>query len=246
MASSKFKKTCQGNTGLKFKIIAIDGPAGAGKSTAAKLLARRLGFLYLDTGAMYRALTLAIKKAKVNFQDKNALIRIARKVQIRLKRNRRGDLDVYLNEKLVNKELRNPSITSLVSFIAPIEAIRKIMVSSQRAIGNEQNCVVEGRDIGTVVFPDAFIKFYLDASLGERGRRRFKELKARNVTDSQANVKESIRRRDRSDLTRSFGPLKKASDAIYIDTSKLTVNEMVDKLFQEVLKKTAKRWTKSS
>ncbi|MEW6008046.1 MAG: (d)CMP kinase [Candidatus Omnitrophota bacterium] len=231
------KKSPPKKTNLKTRVIAIDGPAGAGKSTVAKLLAKRLGFLYLDTGAMYRAATLAAIKKKVNFSDTAKLIKIASKSKIDLK-NISGNLNVYLNEKIVNRSIRRPQVNSLVSSIAPIREIREIMVKKQRKIGQRQNCVMEGRDIGTVVFPDAFIKFYLDASLSERARRRCDELKEKNIANSPLKeVELSIKERDKNDLTRRFGPLKKAKDAIYVDTTNLTISEVVRKLLTEIQKR---------
>lgn len=237
MTISKLNKTRPRKPNLKVKIITIDGPAGAGKSTVAKLLAKRLGYLYLDTGAMYRALTLAGLRQKVNFLEKKALIRVARKARIQLVKGARFSLDVYLDGKLINRQIRSPLVSSLVSFIASIGAIRQIMGKSQRAMGQKQNCVVEGRDIGTVIFPDAFVKFYLDASLGVRGKRRFKELKMRDPSVSCQDVKKSIQCRDRNDLTRSCGPLKRAHDAIYVDTTRLSISQVVARLQEKVLKK---------
>lgn len=232
MITSKHKKTCQGKTNLKSKVIAIDGPAGAGKSTVTKLLAKKFNYLYLDTGAMYRAVTLAAMKSHVNFMDSAALTRVARKARISLESTKQGDLRVYLNKELVSKEIRLPIVNSLVSFVARIKEIRRIMVCLQRKIGTRQNCVVEGRDIGTVVFPDAFIKFYLNASLRVRAKRRFRELKQKHLKVSLSETNESIKQRDKNDLTRRVAPLRRAPDAVYVDTSKLTINEVVQKLYR--------------
>lgn len=221
-------------TNPKLKVIAIDGPAGAGKSTVAKLLAKELNYLYLDTGAMYRAATLAAIEEKVNFSNVESLIKAVSKSKIGLK-SVCGKINVYLNGKVVNKDIRSPKVNSLVSSVAPIRAIREIMVKKQRKIGMKQNCVMEGRDIGTVVFPDAFIKFYLDASLSERAKRRCDELKQKHIANSPLKeVKLSIQERDKNDLTRRFGPLKKAKDAIYVDTSNMTISEVVKKLMNEI------------
>ncbi len=239
------KKISPKKTNPKLKVIAIDGPAGAGKSTVAKLLAKELGFLYLDTGAMYRAATLAAIKAKVSFLDTKNLIKVVSKSKIDLKASF-GSLNVYLNGQIVNRSIRSPQVSSLVSSIAPIKAIRKIMVKKQRKIGLKQNCVMEGRDIGTIVFPDAFVKFYLDASLGERARRRCDELKQKRIASSSLReVKLSIQQRDKNDLTRKFGPLKKAKDAIYIDTSRMMIKEVVKRLLEEIHHKDKFLMTKS-
>ncbi len=228
-------KTCPKNPNKK--IIAIDGPAGTGKSTVSELLAQNLGYLYLDTGAMYRALTLAAINARVNFLDSSAITRVGRRTKIDLKQSNNGSLNVFLNNRLVNDEIRSPKISSLVSFVAKIAEVRKIMVKLQRQIGKRQNCVVEGRDIGTVVFPDALVKFYLDASLDVRADRRFKELKLKGIRVALSEIKELIRRRDRSDVTRRVGPLKKALDAIRVDTSNLNIAQVVNRLLREVEKK---------
>jgi cytidylate kinase len=231
-------ETCPRLKSPKGIIIAIDGPAGAGKSTVAKLVAERLRFLYLDTGAMYRALTLAAVKERANFLDKKRLIRIARRSKLKLKRKIGGTIDIYLNGRLVNQEIRKPLITSLVSFIARILEIRKIMVVQQRSISHKENCVVEGRDIGTVVFPDAFIKFYLDASLKTRGQRRYKELKQKRISSlARKEVQALIKQRDENDLNRRYAPLKKAADAIYVDTTNLTIKQVVSALVEEIKKR---------
>lgn len=235
MIISKNKKTCRFNQIQKFKVIAIDGPAGAGKSTVAKFLAKRLRYLYLDTGAMYRAVTLLAINSHVNFMDSSALLRTAQKAHIHLEKAKDGSLNVYLNKKLVNEDIRMPLVSSLVSFVAKLRPIREIMVSMQRSIGEKQNCVVEGRDIGTVVFPRAYVKFYLDASLQVRAQRRCRELQEKNIKVSLKEINDSIERRDKKDITRKFGPLKKAANAMYVDTSGLTVDEVVDKLFSIVI-----------
>lgn len=237
MIASKLKTTCPNRSNLKFKVIAIDGPAGAGKSSVARLLAKRLHFLYFDTGAMYRAITLAAVKARVNFLDIRGLRDIASKSRIRFKRNKRGNLDVYLDGRRVNRAIRRPFITRLVSFLASAGEVRAILVGMQRHIGQGQNCVVEGRDIGTVVFPNAFIKFYLDASLEQRVQRRFRELNQKNLFIAKKELKSSIQRRDRADIERRCGPLRKAKDAIYIDTTHLTKDEVAGKLIREIKKR---------
>lgn len=239
MTTSKFK-TCR-TSFKKSIVIAIDGPAGSGKSTVAKLLAKHLQFLYLDTGAMYRAATLAAKLTRVNFLDTKALIRAVSGASIQLRKGQQGNLNVLLNGRLVNSEIRKPLITSLVSIVARIAQIRKIMVRLQRQISQHQDCVVEGRDIGSVVFPHAFIKFYLDASLEERARRRFLELKEKNLSrESLSKVQRLIKQRDHNDLTRSCGPLKKSVDALYLDTTGLSITQVVNLLLRHIDKKIRK------
>jgi cytidylate kinase len=231
---SKNNKTCRTVFNSKPKIIAVDGPAGAGKSTVAKFLAKRLGYLYLDTGAMYRAVTLNAINSHVNFLDSKALVKSAKKSRINLERAKTGNLNVYLNGKLVNDSIRTPLVSSLVSFVARLKPVREVMVYSQRKIAGREDCVVEGRDIGTVVFPKAFVKFYLDASLVVRANRRCRELQNKNIKVSLKEINDSIERRDKCDISRKFGALKKAADAVYVDTSNLSINQVVDKLYNAV------------
>lgn len=214
------------NRGL---IIAIDGPAGSGKSTVAKLVAQRLKFLYIDTGAMYRALTLKAIKADADLEDEDALTALARKTDIKLGQ-RNGSLKVYLDGEDVTLEIRRPEITNAVSYIARAKSVRAHMVTLQRKLGQKGSVVLEGRDIGTVVFPNAEKKFYLDASFDVRVKRRYEELKESGLAVTEGGVKKDLKARDENDLNRSVGPLKKADDAIYVDTSDLTIEEVVDKV----------------
>lgn len=213
-------------------IIAIDGPAGAGKSTVARLLAHKLGFLYIDTGAMYRALTLKAIRRKNDIKNTKLLIQIAVNTKIDLMNNRDGSLKIKLDGQDVTRLIRQPRITKLVSNIAKIKGIRKVMSGLQRRLGRRESSVLEGRDIGTVVFPNADKKFYIDAKFKERVKRRYKELKGLGQSVTLKDVEKDLRNRDIIDSTRKFAPLKKAVDAIYIDTTDMTIQEVVN----EVLK----------
>lgn len=209
-------------------IIAIDGPAGAGKSTVAKLTAHKLGFLYIDTGAMYRALTLKALEKKIDLKSSAALIELAKSTNIDLRNNPDGSLKLFLDGKDVSKEIRQAIITKFVSDIAKIKGVREVMLGSQRKFGKERDSVLDGRDIGTVVFPDADKKFYIDAQFEERVNRRYKELigLGQNVTTKDIEI--DLRNRDTIDSTREFAPLKKADDAIYIDTTDMSIVEVVE------------------
>jgi len=211
-------------------IIAVDGPAGAGKSTVARILAKRLGFLYIDTGAMYRALTLKALENNVPIADEQKLIQLAGNVKIDLRNNADGSLSIILDGRDVSLDIRKGQITQFVSDVAKIKEVRQILVKMQRALGAKGDCVLDGRDIGTVVFPDAQKKFFIDASIEERTRRRFKELKGLSQNVSQEDVALDLTNRDKIDSTRKASPLRKAPDAIYIDTTNLSIEEVVDKM----------------
>lgn len=215
-------------------IIAIDGPAGAGKSTVAKMVAKDLGFIYLDTGAMYRALTLRVIEEKINPLDTERIIQLARDTDIDLKNDAGGALKVFLDGQDVSGPIREPRITKLVSDIAKIKEVRQVMLGLQRRLGRQGNSILDGRDIGTVVFPDADKKFYLDAHPEERVKRRHKELLELGQNIASHEVAEDIKNRDTIDSTRAVAPLKKAEDAIYIDTTDMSIDEVVKAVLKEV------------
>ncbi len=218
-------------------IVAIDGPAGSGKSTIAKRIAQHFNFLYIDTGAMYRALTLKAMEEGVDFQDTNKLQLLADKTKIDLEYLSKNSLKVFLDNRDVTLAIRSPEVTNSVFYIAKDAAIRKKMVDLQRSLARKhKKAVLEGRDIGTVVFPDADIKFFLDAHLGERAGRRFKELKERKSKTkvSFKQIEQDISQRDKKDKTRKVAPLKRAVDAIYIDTTNLSIKEVFQKVREKV------------
>lgn len=209
-------------------VVAIDGPAGAGKSTIAKCLARRLGFSYLDTGAMYRSLTLKALQTGVNLEDEPALEAMSRQTSIDLQGDPVNGVRVILDGRDVSQEIRTPEVTNQTCYIARAPRVRAVMVGLQQDIGSRHNVVIEGRDIGTVVFPDAAYKFYLDATVEERAQRRYKEFLEKGKEISLEQVIADVRRRDESDFSRTVGPLKKADDAIVIDSTALTIEQVVE------------------
>ncbi len=218
------------NLGRVNLIITIDGPAGAGKSTAAKALASRLHFLYMDTGAMYRAVTLKALRKGVDWQDRVALIALTRTTTVILRQARSGDLEVLLDGEDVSAAIRQVDVTEKTQYIAQEPVVRKVVVSWQRKIGEQGNVVVEGRDVGTVVFPKARYKFYLDADAEQRITRRLKDFAEQDEKVDAATVRKTVLDRDQSDMTRKASPLKKADDAIVIDTTDLTVEQTVAKM----------------
>jgi len=211
-------------------IIAIDGPAGAGKSTISKIVAQRLGFIYVDTGAMYRALTLKAIEQNIPSNAKDQLIKMVGSTVIDLNNRPDGSLQVCLDGRDVSKEIREPRITKLVSDIAKIKEVRQVMLGLQRKLGQSKNSVLDGRDIGTVVFPDADKKLYIDAKFSTRVGRRYKELNELGADVTPQDIEKDLHNRDTIDSTREFAPLKKADDAFYVDTTDLTIQQVVDKV----------------
>ncbi|MEC9489965.1 MAG: (d)CMP kinase [Halanaerobiales bacterium] len=207
-------------------VIAIDGPGGAGKSTIAKLLAKKLNYLHLDTGAMYRALTLAAIKNNIDFDQKNKLVELAKSIDITFDKNG----EIFLNGENVTEEIRTAEVNNHVSQIASIKGVREVLVDKQQQLAQSNMVVMDGRDITTVVLPEAEYKFFLTASLEERAKRRYQETKSKDKDADFEKIKKSIARRDKLDSERKHSPLKKAEDAILVDTTNLSIDQVLDKM----------------
>jgi cytidylate kinase len=218
-------------TATKKLIIAIDGPAASGKSTTARQVARRLGYLYIDSGAMYRALTLAVLERKIDVKDKKQVIALAGDIDIRLLAGT-GESRTLLDGRDVSVEIRLPEVTEVISIISAYAQVRKIMTNKQRELAKSGGVVMDGRDIGTVVLPQADIKIFMQAGIEQRTDRRFKELQAKGLNVSREVIRAEILKRDEIDSTRAVAPLKPAATAHIIDTSNLTVEEQIEKVLE--------------
>ncbi|MFP4687206.1 MAG: (d)CMP kinase [bacterium] len=215
-------------------VIAIDGPAGSGKSTVAKQLARQLGWDYIDTGAMYRCLCLKALRRGIDVDAADELVEILENTEMRMTFEN-GRLKVYMDGEDVSEDIRDNSVSKKVSRVAALGPVRAHLVEKQREMGQSGRVVMDGRDIGTVVFPGAEYKFYLDASLDIRAKRRYNELLERKNKDiNLKSVVQEIKKRDETDRGRADGPLRAADDAIYIDTSGYNVEEVVGLLLEEI------------
>ena len=212
------------------KVIAIDGPAGSGKSTTAKLVAQRLNFLYLDTGAMYRAITLKALENGVDVNDEKKLEKLTKNSVISFK-NENGINKIFLDGKDVTEKIRKPLVDKNVSFVSMHKKVRKILVEKQKEIGRKNDLVAEGRDTTTVVFPHAF-KIYLCADIEERAKRRFLELKEKGIKTSVKEQINEITKRDKIDSGREASPLRVAKNSVLVDTTYLTIEEQVNKVLE--------------
>ncbi|MDL2212040.1 (d)CMP kinase [Erysipelotrichaceae bacterium OttesenSCG-928-M19] len=215
---------------MRKEIIAIDGPAASGKSTVAKRVAKKLNYKYIDSGAMYRAVAYYMLKNKISLEDiKNHLDEIV--IDFDVANN------VYLNKQDVSKELRSEEVTNLVAQVATIKEVREKLVYLQQQLGQEKGIVMDGRDIGSVVFKDALVKIYQVASVKARALRRYEENIARGITSNLEQIEQEIAKRDYEDLNREHSPLLKASDAIEIDTSTMSIDENVQEIIEIFRKK---------
>lgn len=217
--------------GIEKMIVAVDGPAGSGKGTITKEIEKKLGLLNLDTGATYRCVALQVLKENVSIEDENKIIEIANDIDIKI--DNTGDKDIILlNGKDVSKEIRTSEVTAIVSQISSIIPVRERMVEVQRSLANGKDVIVEGRDIGTVVFPNADVKIYLDASEEIRAKRRYEENLQNGIGTTYEEVFENVKMRDYNDMHKKVGTLKKADDAVVVDTSNLSIDEVVEKVVE--------------
>ena len=219
-------------------IVAIDGPSGAGKSTVARQLARELGYLYMDTGAMYRAVALNMLESKIDLAEEKKLRKVLEDIRVKLVEEGNG-LRLFLNGRDVTEEIRTPEMSQMASKVSELKSVRERMVAIQREMASQGGVVAEGRDIGTVVFPHAEVKVYLDASEPERGRRRFQELLNRGKEVTLDDTLKEMHERDQRDQERDLSPLRKAEDAIVIDSTSVGVNSVVDKIVMQIKNKMA-------
>ena len=216
-------------------IVAIDGPAGSGKGTITKNVERKLGFLNLDTGATYRCVALETLRNNLRLDQETEIIKIAKNIKIEIDKKRDKDI-IYLNGEDVSTKIREKEVTAIVSQVSSIISVREELVKVQRNLAKGKNVIVEGRDIGTVVFPNADLKIYLDASEEIRAQRRYKENQEKGIDMTYEEVLENVRMRDYNDMHKKVGALKKAEDAIIIDSTNLTIEEVTDKVIEEIEK----------
>jgi cytidylate kinase len=216
-------------------VIAIDGPSGAGKSTAARRLAERLGYIYIDTGAMYRAIGWKAKQEEIDPADETKLADLCGRTEVTIKKDN-SDPRFFVDGIDVTGEIRTPEMGMMASAVSKSPSVRARLLTLQRELGRGGGVVMDGRDIGTVVFPGAEVKFYLEASAGERGKRRYLELKAKGMDVDRVQITKEIEERDRQDSGRALAPLKKADDALLIDSSAMSIDDVLDRMLSEIKK----------
>jgi cytidylate kinase len=218
-------------------VIAIDGPVGAGKSTVAKLVARKLGYLYVDTGAMYRAVALKALRLGMDINDPIVMAMLAEATDIQLQQQEDGSVRVFLDGEDVTEAIRTPEVSEASSIVSAHEGVRKVLAERQKAMAKLGGVVMEGRDIQTVIAPDAEVKIFLTASLEERAKRRWLELQQKGISVSYEDVLQEVKERDERDKSRAIAPLKKAPDAVEIDTTQMTPEDVANKIVELACKR---------
>ena len=212
------------------KVIAIDGPAGSGKGTIANILAKKYGYTYIDTGATYRCVALSVLRNNIDITDEEGIINLVKTLNIDFDESGK----TYLNNEDVSNLIRTKEVSSIVSPISSIVKVREILVDLQRKMANNKDVVMEGRDITTVVFPNADYKFYLDSSVYERANRRYIQNQESGINMSFDEILENIKKRDYNDMNKPVGALKRTEEQIYIDATNLTIDEVVDKIMEYI------------
>ena len=218
-------------------VVAIDGPVGAGKSTVAKLVARKLGYLYVDTGAMYRAVALKALRLGMDINDPIVMAMLAEATDIQLQQQGDGSVRVFLDGEDVTEAIRTPEVSEASSIVSAHEGVRKVLAERQKAMAELGGVVMEGRDIQTVIAPDAEVKIFLTASLEERAKRKWLELQQKGISVSYEEVLQEVKERDERDKTRAIAPLRKAPDAVEIDTTGITPEEVAEKIVELACKR---------
>lgn len=222
-------------------IVAIDGPAGSGKGTVTKEIAKRMGLINLDTGATYRCVALASLKHGIKLEEEDKIVSLIDDLDIEFKYDKDDFIRVFLNGEEVTSEIRSFEVNQIVSLISSIVRVRLKMVDLQRKMAEGKDVIMEGRDIGTYVFPNADVKIYLDADVEERAKRRFKENQEKGIDVAFEDVLENIKKRDENDKHKEIGSLKIAEDAVIVDSTKLSIEEMADAVEKIILEKTGEK-----
>ena len=217
-------------------IVGIDGPAGSGKGTVTKIIANKTGLINVDTGITYRCVALEVLNRNVDLSEEEKIIEIAKSIDIKIENTTEGDI-VFLNGENVTDQIRSKEVTSIVSQVSSIKEVRFEMVEVQRKLAQGKDVIMEGRDICTYVFPNADVKIYLDASIDERARRRYKEMKEKGIDITFEEVRDNIEKRDLNDMSKEVGALKKAEDSIVVDSTSKTIDEVVEEIIEIIKEK---------